>query len=122
MTPFDSILIGPAILAPDERFDQALEHHRQHRLAEAGKIYRTILRENPEHVGAMQNLIDVLCTHEGRHLEAVPLAERLVSLFPESAEARHRLGWLYGECGLLDAAKDAFRQAVSLPGGKAVWQ
>jgi len=67
------ILIGPT-LAPDERFDQALAHHRQHNLTEAGKIYREILRENPGHVGAMQNLIDVLCIHEGRHLEAVPLA------------------------------------------------
>jgi len=110
----DTILIAPDITIPDERFKQALNHHRQHNLAEAGKIYRTILRENPEHVGAMQNLIDVLCTHEGRHLEAVPLAERLVSLFLESAEARHRLGWLYGESGLLDAAKDAFRQAVKM--------
>ena len=97
MTPFAPIIIGPATLATDERFDQALEHHRRHNLAGAGKIYRTILRENPGHVGAMQNLIDVLCTHEGRHLEAIPLAERLVSLFPESAEARHRLGWLYGD-------------------------
>ena len=92
----DTILIAPATFAPDERFDQALAHHRQHNLAAAGKIYREILRENPGHVGAMQNLIDVLCSHEGRHLEAVPLAERLVSLFPESADALHQLGWLYG--------------------------
>jgi len=95
MTPFAPIIIGPTPV-PDERFEQALEHHRQHNLAGAGKIYRVILRENPGHVGAMQNLIDVLCTHEGRHLEAVPLAERLVSLFPESADSLHRLGWLYG--------------------------
>jgi len=122
MTPHAPILTGPSTFAPDERFDQAVKHHRLHNLAGAGKIYRTILRENPGHVGAMQNLIDVLCTHEGRHLEAIPLAERLVSFFPESADARHRLGWLYGEYGLLDAARDAFRKAVSLSGGKAVWR
>ena len=47
MTPHAPILIGPSTFAPDERFDLALEHHRQDNLAEAGKIYRTILRENP---------------------------------------------------------------------------
>jgi len=85
------ILIGADTTLPDQRFDQALEHHRQHNLAEAGKIYREIHRETPGHVGAMHNLIDV-CAHERRHLEAIPLAERLVSLFPENAETRHRLG------------------------------
>ena len=74
MILYDTTIIGPATFAPDELFDQALKHHRQNNLAAAGKIYRAILQENPGHVGAMQNLIDVLCTHEGRHLEAVPLA------------------------------------------------
>ena len=60
MIPSDTILIGLTTTLPDELFNQTLEHHRQHNLAEAGKIYREILRENPNHVGAMHNLIDVL--------------------------------------------------------------
>ena len=100
MTPHPPI-IGAATL-PDERFDQALEHHHQHNLAGAGKIYREILRENPGHVGAMQNLIDVLCTHEGRHLEAVPLGERANDLKDNDDEGGSRCGCSSccgGSCG-----------------------
>jgi len=46
----NSILIGPTTFVPDERFDQALKHHRLHNFAGAGKIYREILRVNTNQV------------------------------------------------------------------------
>jgi len=121
MTPNDTIFVGSHVIGSDGPYRQAIEHHRRGEYVEAGKIYREILQSNPNHADAMCNLIDV-CVYEGRHLEAVSLAEKLVSSFPGNVETRHRLGCLYGESGLLDAAKDAFRQAASLPGGKAVWR
>ncbi len=121
MTLTTSLYIGAVADAFDAPFQQALEHHRRNAYAEAGKIYREILKSDPNHVGAMHNLLDVY-VHEARFLEALPLAEVLASHSPDSAEAFHRLGCFRGECGLLDAAKDAFRKAASLPAGKDVWK
>ena len=121
MTHHSAFFVGADTAGLHGRFEEAMEHHQRGERDAAGKIYREILRNDPNHTDAMRNLIDV-CVHEGRCLEAVPLAEKLVSFFPDSAEEYHRLGWLCGESGQLDAAKNAFRKGVSLPGGKTVWR
>ena len=121
MTPNTLIITYMDATGVIGRFEEAVKYHQNGDRDEAGKIYREILRNDPSHTGAMRNLIDV-CAHEGRFLEAVPLAEKLVSFFPDNADEHHRLGWVYGESGQLDAAKNVFRKAAALPGGKAVWR
>jgi predicted O-linked N-acetylglucosamine transferase (SPINDLY family) len=98
---------------PASEMQVAVEHHQAGRLAEAERIYRQVLAQQPDHAGAL-HLLGVLATQLGRFDEAVELMQRAIRLVPDSAEVQYNLGSALQNMGRLDEAIASFRQAIRL--------
>jgi tetratricopeptide (TPR) repeat protein len=92
---------------------EAIRHHEAGSLKKAEKLYKTVLKANPNHAGAL-NLLGVLNYQAGRHGKAVQLLEKSVSISPNDAYAQFNLGNVYKYRGKLADAERAFRKAVKL--------
>jgi protein O-GlcNAc transferase len=100
-------------LAIQQAFDLAVRHHQAGRLQEAEKIYRQILTQQPEHVGAIQYL-GVMAHQTGQSDLAVQLIRRAIAIQPNYLEAHINLGSILNDKGRYDEAIAALRQAVAL--------
>ena len=72
-------------------FNQAITKHKEGRIKEAEQLYRYILRIQPEHVGASNNL-GTLLHGLGRLDEAEASFRKAIELKPDYAEAHTNLG------------------------------
>jgi tetratricopeptide (TPR) repeat protein len=77
-----------------EALQLALSQHQAGQLDQAEQIYRQILQHQPDHPDAL-NLLGLLASTTGRHLEAVQLIEQAVRLDPSSAFYRGNLGFAF---------------------------
>lgn len=90
----------------DGLFQQALEHHRAGRVAEAAQAYQRVVAAAPAHYSANLNL-GVALRRLKRPQEALAAYDRAVTLRPESASALANRGNLLRELGrLADALRD----------------
>lgn len=96
-----------------EALNQALEHHRAGRLAEAEALYREILGSRADHADAT-HLLGVIRYQQGRHGEAVPLIEKAVALNPKSAAYHKNLGSAYQGLGRTEDAVRRHKEALRL--------
>lgn len=87
----------------------------------AEKHLKKALQIRPEHPDATRHLGE-LYLKNGLHFEAGPLLQRLANLSQPDAQTEHRLACVCGECGDLEAAKQHFRRAAGLPGGREIWR
>jgi len=94
----------------------AAEHQQAGRLEEAEKIYREILRNNPENVDALR-LLGTLAMGRGRFHEAENLFRRAVSYTPDYMEAHLDLGRVLKEQQRLHEAIRSFEKAIELEPG-----
>ncbi len=67
--------------AMDSLLDAAIEHHGAGRLAQAEQLYRQILKQTPQHAGALNGL-GVIAYQSGAHEFAVELVSHAVALDP----------------------------------------
>jgi protein O-GlcNAc transferase len=74
-------------------FDQAMQHHRAGRVAEAEQLYRQILAIDPRHADSL-HLLGVIAHQAGRLDIALDLIGQSIALKPNYAVARslHTLG------------------------------
>jgi protein O-GlcNAc transferase len=98
--------------------DEALDHHRAGRLAEAETLYRQILRENPRHAEAL-HLLGALAAQTGRGEAAVDLIRQAVAIEPNFPEALGNLGKILLDLGRPEEAMAACRQAIAVNPGYA---
>lgn len=105
--------------AEDTPLAEAVELHRAGRLAEAEKIYRSVLSANPDDPDAI-HFLGVLMHHDGRGREAVDWIRRSVALRPDHAETHNNLGNVLKEQGRLDEAVAAYQRAIELDPGLAL--
>jgi tetratricopeptide (TPR) repeat protein len=91
----------------------ALENHRQGRLAEAERIYRTVLSNQPGHLDALQ-LLGVVAHQQGDHRQAVELISRAVAGNSGNAAYHANLAEAYRALGQFDRAVDCSRTALGL--------
>lgn len=91
------------------------------KLPQAEKSLRNALEINPNHPDALQHLIEN-CIRQKRFFEARPLLERYATQVTDSSELTHQRACLCGDTGDIPGAKNLFRRAASLSGGKAVWR
>ncbi|MGD0767293.1 MAG: tetratricopeptide repeat protein [Tepidisphaeraceae bacterium] len=96
---------------PDLRL--AIQHHQAGRLAEAERVYRQVLAQQPNHADAL-HLLGVLAAQGGRLDAAVELIRRAIRLQPEFAEAHFNLGIALKDMGRVDEAIGSFQQAIRL--------
>ncbi|KAA1052607.1 tetratricopeptide repeat protein [Azospirillum argentinense] len=104
---------NPAETATVRSFAAALEHHRAGRLDAAEAVYRAILRDDPGHAHANNNLA-ILLRGTGRWEEAAACYRRAVAALPDDAPIRSNLSCALADLDRLAEALAAVRVALSL--------
>ena len=94
-------------------FQHAVQHHQAGRLADAEKLYRQVLAQQPNHADALHRLGGVLAALN-RNDEAADSIRRALTLRPNWPEASSNLGNVLRNLGRLDEAVAACRQALAL--------
>jgi len=95
------------------RFDQALALYRCGRLAEAKRIARRILTDEPEHVPAL-HLLGVALSQQGNHTEALRFIDAALRIEPESASMHNSRGNVLVTSKRHDEALAAFEKSIAL--------
>jgi tetratricopeptide (TPR) repeat protein len=103
----------------EQQLESALSHHRAGRLAEAERIYRQILTQQPNHADAL-HLLGVLAGQTGRLDAGVELIRRAIAICSNNASYYSNLGNALTDMGQLDEAIRACRQAIRLQPDDAV--
>jgi 2-polyprenyl-6-hydroxyphenyl methylase/3-demethylubiquinone-9 3-methyltransferase len=99
------------MLVATDPLEAALDLHRRGDLAEAERLYRAILDDDPDSVNALY-LLGVVARATGRAEEAVALIGRAVALAPHFAEAQLNLGHALKSCGRFAEAAAAYQAAL----------
>ncbi|WNO04892.1 tetratricopeptide repeat protein [Rhodoferax mekongensis] len=79
----------------------------------ARQAYEALLREEPEHLNALNNL-GILCNSMGEHQQALGLFEQLIALVPQEAKAHTNRGVALKALGRLEDAAQAYQHALTL--------
>ncbi len=98
---------------PDTRLSQAVAHHQAGRLADADRLYRALLKDDPKNVDAL-NLRGVLALQKGDANQAVDLIGAAISLRDDVADFHNNIGEAYRARGDVDAAIEHYQRAVNL--------
>ena len=94
-------------------FEQAGALHAQGQLDRAAELYLVVLKEDPNHIGSLNNL-GILCFQCGRYDDAVALTRQVVRLRPDLAVAHNSLGVALRHLGRLEEAEACCREALRL--------
>ena len=93
--------------------DAAIARHQEGDLAQAERLYREILREQPEHADAL-HLLGVVALQAGQPQAAVDLISRSLQVQPQQPVAHLNLGVAEQQLSRLDTALDCFERALQL--------
>jgi tetratricopeptide (TPR) repeat protein len=104
---------NPAAAAMHAKFEQGFALHQQGKLAEAERIYREILQEQPNHLAALYWL--AIIARKTRHTKrAIDLFERAIALKPDFAEAYCNRGLAQQDLMRLEDALASYDKAIAL--------
>ena len=111
-------------------FARAMLHYNRQELAAAERDLRSLLAQNPEHLGALNSLGYLLADNTQRFDEAKPLLTKALSLNPNDPAIMDSMGWLLYRTGNYPEALKYLRQAyaklpsaeVSAHLGEVLWQ
>jgi len=101
----------PAHLA--RTFAEALQNHRQHRMAEAEDLYRQVLALDSNHVDAL-HMLGVLAYQAGKPEAAVDLIGRAIALNGTNPSFHNNIGEALRYLGRFDEAVAHFTKATEL--------
>ena len=91
----------------------AISHHHAGRVADAERLYRTILDSPPGHALASYGL-GLLCATQGRPLEAIDAYRDAIGRRPDFADAYVNLGTTFLTLGQCEEAAALYRQAIAI--------
>lgn len=97
----------------EAKFRYALELHQQGKRQQAGKLYRTILKSQPEHPGAL-HYMGVLAHQEGNQETAVRLISSAIQRQPGYFDAVMNLGNVFQEQERFAEAAEYYQRAIAL--------
>jgi tetratricopeptide (TPR) repeat protein len=100
-------------VTPEKQLESAVSHHQAGRFAEAEKIYRQLLAQNPANADALQ-LLGALAGQTGRLPLAAELISRAVAISPANPFFHANLGNAQSGLGRLDDAIASYRKAIEL--------
>jgi protein O-GlcNAc transferase len=96
-----------------QQLESARSHHQAGHFAEAEKIYREILAQQPYHADALY-LLGSLAGQVGQFDAAIDLIRRAIALSPANASFYTNLGNALKSKGHIDQAIDSYRRAIQL--------
>ena len=91
----------------------AKQHHQAGRLAEAERLYRQVLAQQPNDSDAL-NLLAVAVFQAGRGSEAMDLIHRAIALRPQRADYLYHLGLIHAGLGQSQPAIEAYQGALEI--------
>jgi len=94
-------------------FSQALALHQAGRLADAEKMYRIILKAQPDHFDSL-HLLGVIFHQRGDHAEAVRQIDVALKINPKMASAYSNRGVALGELKRFEEALASYDKALAL--------
>src|ERR1035437_274547 len=94
-------------------FSQALALHQADRLADAEKMYRIILKTQPDHFDSL-HLLGVIFHQRGDHAEAVRQIDVALKINPKMASAYSNRGVALGELKRFEEALASYDKALAL--------
>jgi len=103
----------PAAAALQARLDQAMGLHRQGKIAEAERIYRDILRDQPNNSAAL-HLLGVIALQTRHSERAVELIGQAIALDPGHPEAHLNRGLAFRSLNRAGDALASFAKAIEL--------
>ena len=100
-------------LTTKETFNLAVQSHKKNNLQVAKKLYKEILKTNPNFAGAHNNLGNVL--HElGQFKKAVSCYEKAIQIQPNYTNAHYNLGSVLHELGEFQKAVSCYEKAIQI--------
>jgi tetratricopeptide (TPR) repeat protein len=104
---------NPTAVALQAKFEQGMALHQQGKLADAERIYREVLQQQPNHFGALHQLGVIAL--QTRHTEwAVELIGKAIALKPNHAEAYYNCGVALSDLKRPEDALASYDQAIAL--------
>ena len=94
-------------------FNLAIQYHQKNNLNEAKKIYLQILKINPNHVNAHNNL-GAAYKQLGEIEKAKSCFEKVIQLNPNDVDGHNNLGLLLFELKEIQKAKSFFEKTIQL--------
>ncbi|MGD1277266.1 MAG: tetratricopeptide repeat protein [Tepidisphaeraceae bacterium] len=91
----------------------AMRRHQAGQVAEAARIYRKVLAQEPQNAEALR-LLGVAARQQGQLDEALRLIQQCIAIDPAKAEAHFNLGDVLRSQGKLAEAAKAYAKAIEL--------
>jgi tetratricopeptide (TPR) repeat protein len=107
---------GNPMAAVSESLHRAIKHHEAGEIEQAEALYREIVRVDPGHADAL-HLLGVAAHQKSDHPKGVHFIRQAIAKSGGSALYYSNLGACYRALNRIDAAIDAFREAVRLQPG-----
>ena len=97
----------------EEVFKLAVKNHQQNKLGVAQDLYNKILKVNPDHSQALNNLANIF-EDLGENQKATNCYEKAIEINPNYVDAHYNLGNIFRKLGQIQKAKDCFEKAIEI--------
>jgi len=94
-------------------FNLAIKNHQEGRLDVAQELYNQVLKINPDHSQALNN-IAVIFTNLKNYQKAQECYKKAIEINPDYTDAHFNLGNLFKELGEHQKAKDCYEQVIKI--------
>ena len=100
-------------LTTKETFDLAVQNQQKNNLQVAENLYKEILKTDPNHVNAHNNL-GIILLQLGKLQEAKSFFQKAIQINPNYASAHNNLGAVFKQLGELQKAASSCRKAIQI--------
>ncbi|OYP35828.1 tetratricopeptide repeat protein [Rhodopirellula sp. MGV] len=97
----------------EERFQKAMDLHREGELTDAESLYQAVLKDDPDHADSLQ-LLGVIAAQLGDLPLAVKRTELALSKYPDQPVTYNNLGNMLVELDRFEEAISAYENAIQL--------
>ena len=94
-------------------FALAVQNHQKNNLKIAENLYKKILKTNPNHASAHNNL-GVVFNELGEDQKAISYFQKAIQINPNYASAHNNLGAIFMQLGKLQKAKSCLQKAIQI--------
>ena len=95
----------------NEIFNLAIQNHKENKLEEAQNLYDQVLKINPKHSEAINNL-GVIFLNLKKYQKALDCFKKVIEINPNYANAHNNLGIIFKELKDYQKAKSCFEKAI----------